>query len=76
MARSWPAHAAWHSRVQVIIGGVPAGVPYAGAAPTLVNALAQLNVVIPNVAPVEAAVPVVITAEGRTSPSGVTIAVR
>ncbi len=62
--------------VSVRIGGLPAEVQYAGAAPTLVAGLLQVNAKVPaGVAPGSAA-PVTITVGTATSPVGVTMAIR
>jgi len=61
--------------VSVTIGGIPATVQYAGAAPAQVAGLMQLNVVIPNGVVAGNAVPVVLTVGSGRSQSGITIAV-
>jgi uncharacterized protein (TIGR03437 family) len=53
--------------VSVTIGGIPAVVDYAGAAPTLVAGVLQFNVEIPTGVPGGVAVPVVITIGGVSS---------
>jgi len=59
----------------VIIGGVPAEVLYAGAAPGQIAGVAQINVKIPmQIAP--GANEVRVTIGGSTSPAGVTVAVK
>jgi uncharacterized protein (TIGR03437 family) len=50
----------------VTVGGTPAAVSYAGRAPTFAG-LDQINIVIPNVLNPGAAVPVVVTSNGRAS---------
>ncbi|HKW97158.1 MAG TPA: DUF5666 domain-containing protein [Bryobacteraceae bacterium] len=62
--------------VSVTIGGRPAEVQFAGAAPGIVSGALQVNVKVPDNAPVGAAVPVVIQAGGHTSQNGVMIAIR
>ncbi len=62
--------------VSATIGGRPAQVFYAGAAPNYVSGVFQVNVLIPNDAPSGAAVPVVITVGGANSQAGLTLAVR
>jgi uncharacterized protein (TIGR03437 family) len=58
------------------IGNVDAPVVYAGAAPTLVNGVVQVNVRIPPDAPAGDAVPLVIRFGNFGSQSGATLAVR
>ncbi len=53
--------------VSVTVGGLPAVVDYAGAAPTLVAGVLQFNVEIPSGVPGGVAVPVVITIGGVAS---------
>jgi len=62
--------------VSVSIGGIAADVLYAGAAPTYVAGLVQINARIPAGVTPGAAVPVTITIGGSPSPAGVTVAVR
>jgi uncharacterized protein (TIGR03437 family) len=61
--------------VQVQIGGVDAKVDFAGAAPSLVSGVMQINVHIPTTVS-SGNVPVVITVGGISSQAGVTVAVR
>ena len=61
--------------VAVRIGGEDAQVLYAGNAPTLVSGLFQVNAVIPQGLPAGAA-SIVLTVGGRSSPAGVTVAVK
>lgn len=61
--------------VTATVGGIPATVEFAGAAPGLVTGVLQVNVVVPNGVTPGAAVPVTITVNGVTSPMGATIAV-
>lgn len=62
--------------VSAAIGGVPATVSYAGAAPNLVTGVLQVNITIPENAPTGDAVPLVVTVGGAESQPGVTIAIR
>lgn len=62
--------------VSVTIGGLPAAVQYAGAAPELVAGVMQVNAVVPERAPSGSAVPVVLTVGGVSSPATVTVAIR
>jgi uncharacterized protein (TIGR03437 family) len=61
--------------VAVRIGGLDAQVLYAGNAPTLVTGLFQVNAAIPPGLPAGAA-SIVLTVGGRSSPAGVTVAVK
>ena len=54
--------------VNVTIGGLPAVVNYAGAAPTLVAGLMQINVQIPSGFAAASAIPVVVQVGGVNSP--------
>lgn len=58
--------------VSVTIGGTQATIAYAGAAPSLVSGVFQINVTIPPDAP-SGAVPVVVKVGTATSPSGSTV---
>ena len=58
------------------IGGLPAAVSYAGAAPGIIEGVIQINAVVPNGITPSATVPIDITIGGVTSPAGVTVAVR
>ncbi len=62
--------------VRVLIGGVPATVEYAGGSPGQVGGLLQLNVRIPENAPVGDSVHVVLQVGDFQSPAGVTASVR
>ncbi len=62
--------------VTVTIGGMAAEVLYAGAAPTYVAGLVQVNARIPIGAPSGDAVPVVVRIGGIASQNGVTMAIR
>ena len=61
--------------VTATVGGIPATVEFAGAAPGLVTGVLQVNVLIPNGVTPGPAVPVTISVNGVTSPTGTTIAV-
>jgi uncharacterized protein (TIGR03437 family) len=62
--------------VQATVGGVPAIVTFAGAAPGLVDGVMQLNVQLSPNTPAGAAQPVVVTVGGVSSAANVTLAVR
>ncbi|MBV9768270.1 MAG: hypothetical protein JOZ32_01755, partial [Bryobacterales bacterium] len=62
--------------VSVEIGGLPAVVSYAGAAPLEVAGLLQVNATVPAGVPTGTSVPVVIKVGAVSSQSGVTIAIR
>jgi uncharacterized protein (TIGR03437 family) len=62
--------------VSVTIGGIPAAVAYAGAAPGDVAGVIQINVTIDNAVTPGPAVPIAITIGTKTSPAGTTIAVQ
>jgi uncharacterized protein (TIGR03437 family) len=62
--------------VKVTVGGLPAVVSYAGAAPTSVAGLTQVNVQIPTGTPVGAAVPVTVQVNGVSAQAGVTISLQ
>ncbi len=62
--------------VKVTIGGLPATVSYAGAAPGAVAGLTQVNVQIPAGVAAGSAVPVVLQVGGVAAQSGVTVAVQ
>jgi uncharacterized protein (TIGR03437 family) len=62
--------------VSVRVGGVPATVEYAGAAPSLVAGAMQINVRVPLDVVSGPKVPVVVVVGDQASPPGVTIAVR
>jgi uncharacterized protein (TIGR03437 family) len=62
--------------VTVTIGGQPAQVYYAGAAPGMVAGVAQINVMIPATVASSDAVPVTLTVGKQVSPQNVTVAVQ
>ena len=62
--------------VRVTVGGRPAEIQYAGAAPHAVAGLLQVNFRVPADAPTGDAVPLVLTVGDARSPDGVTMAVR
>jgi uncharacterized protein (TIGR03437 family) len=69
------ATAITQQQVTATVGGVTATVPYAGAAPTLVSGLTQVNVQIPAGVATGSAVPVTVSVGGVAAQTGVTIAV-
>jgi uncharacterized protein (TIGR03437 family) len=62
--------------VTVTVGGLSAIVQYAGETPGLLSGLFQINVVVPNGAPVGPAVPVQVTVNGQPSQANVTVAIQ
>jgi uncharacterized protein (TIGR03437 family) len=62
--------------VSVTIGGVDAPVTYSGSAPGMVAGFFQINVRVPDGAPSGAAVPVIVTVGGTSSPASATMAIR
>jgi uncharacterized protein (TIGR03437 family) len=62
--------------VSAQVGGVDAQVQYAGGAPNFIAGLFQVNVRIPDSAPVGPAVSLQLTAGGVSSAPGVTLAVQ
>lgn len=64
------------SPVRVLIGGVGATVTYAGSSSGSITGLLQVNAVIPLAARGGDRIPVTLEIDGRTSPSGVTIALQ
>jgi uncharacterized protein (TIGR03437 family) len=63
-------------QVSATIGGIPAQVLYAGAAPSLVAAVTQINVRVPQGLPANTATPIVLNAGSVATPPGVTVAIR
>lgn len=61
--------------VTVSLGGIPVEPLYAGSAPGLIHGVVQLNLLVPDHAPSGQPVAVQVTANGRPSQAGVTIAV-
>jgi uncharacterized protein (TIGR03437 family) len=64
---STPPFSALQLNVQVQIGGLPATVQYAGAAPGLIAGAIQVNAYVPNGAPSGSGVPVVLSVGGYLS---------
>jgi uncharacterized protein (TIGR03437 family) len=62
--------------VTAVVGGVPAAVLYAGEAPGETSGLQQINVEIPDNAPVGSAVPITLTANGIATQNGTTVALQ
>jgi uncharacterized protein (TIGR03437 family) len=62
--------------VTATVGGKDAQVIYAGPSPGLIWGLTQVNVIVPDSAPTGPAVPIVITVGGRSTQSGVTMAIK
>lgn len=62
--------------VTATIGGRAATAIYAGPSPGLIRGLTQVNVIVPADAPTGPAVPIVATFVNRSTPSGVTSAVK
>ena len=63
--------------VSITIGGVAAtSIPYFGNAPTLLESVMQINVVIPGGVKAGATIPVTLAAGSATSSAGITIAIR
>ena len=60
----------------VTIGADTVSPDYAGGVPTAIAGLVQLNVTLPSTALTNKATPLYITVGGRTSPAGVTIAIK
>jgi uncharacterized protein (TIGR03437 family) len=61
--------------VRVTLGGVPAEVVFAGAAPNMVSMM-QVNIRVPGNAPIGDAIPLVLTVGENSSPASATMAVR
>lgn len=64
------------SPASVRIGGIEAKVLYAGGAPGLVAGVFQVNVLVPDAAPVGSAVEIELSIGNRSSPRGVTLAIQ
>jgi uncharacterized protein (TIGR03437 family) len=62
--------------VSVIVGGKPATIQYAGAAPGLVAGVMQLNIQLAPDTPSGDAVPIILQVGNATSPASVTVAVQ
>ena len=62
--------------VTATVGGVDAPVIYAGPSPGLIWGLTQVNVIVPDKAPVGPAIPIMINFGNRSTQAGVTIAVK
>jgi uncharacterized protein (TIGR03437 family) len=62
--------------VTASIGGVPSPVTYAGEAPGFTSGLQQVNILVPNNAPVGSAVPIQLVVDGLNTQSGVTLAIQ
>lgn len=65
-----------HLEVKVFVGGQQATILYAGAAPSLVAGVMQVNIQLAAGTPSGNAVPITLQVGGASSPSGVTVAVR
>ena len=63
-------------KVSVTIGGQTADILYAGAAPTLVAGVLQINARVPTGITPGASVPVVVTVGTASSPLAITVAIR
>jgi len=63
-------------QVEVTIGGIPATLEFAGAAPGLITGTAQINALIPQSVIPGPAVPISFSVNGISSPTVVTIAVQ
>jgi len=63
-------------QVTATVGGVPATVLYAGAAPGIVSGVMQVNLQIPAGAPSGTAVPLAITVGSTTTQAGITVSVQ
>jgi uncharacterized protein (TIGR03437 family) len=62
--------------VTATLGGVAAQVVYAGEAPFFTSGLQQINILIPENAPVGPAVPIQLLVDGVSTQSGVTVAIQ
>jgi uncharacterized protein (TIGR03437 family) len=63
-------------QVKVTVGGIPAAVAFAGAAPTFLDGLGQLNLILAASTPSGPAQPIVITVGAGVSPMTATLAVQ
>jgi trimeric autotransporter adhesin len=68
--------AATNATVSATIGGVPAQVTYAGAAPGLVSGVNQINVSVPQGLPANPFTPIVLTIGSASTQPGVTVAIQ
>jgi uncharacterized protein (TIGR03437 family) len=71
-----PGPASTISPVSATIGGVPATVIYAGAAPQLIAGLTQINVMVPDDIPPDPAAPVILKIGSSAVPAGVTVSIQ
>ena len=62
--------------VTATVGGLPATVLYAGAAPGLIAGLYQINVQIPRALAPDLATPVVLTIGSQSTQTGVTVSIQ
>lgn len=62
--------------VTAMIGGVTATVLYAGAAPTQISGITQINIQVPYGLPSDPNTPVTLTLGSVTTPTGVTVSIR
>jgi uncharacterized protein (TIGR03437 family) len=72
----FPTSSPWDTNVSAVIGGVPAEVSYAGAAPYEVGGVMQVNVRIPAGTASGANVPVQVSAGNAISQAGIRLAVQ
>jgi len=61
--------------VTATVGGLPATVLYAGAAPTETSGLQQINIGVPAGATAGISVPLVLTVDGVSTPANITVAI-
>jgi uncharacterized protein (TIGR03437 family) len=62
--------------VSVTFQGIPAVLQYAGETPGVVSGLMQINAVVPATSPTGAAIPVLLSINGQSTPGGTTVAVK
>jgi uncharacterized protein (TIGR03437 family) len=62
--------------VHALVGGQPAAVQYAGAAPGIVEGVIQVNLLIPAASQTGAAVPLLLQVGDSTSQPGITLAIQ